>query len=156
VLYSQLRVGRRGRTFRLHKLRSMTPDAESDNVARWASKNDSRITSVGRFIRKTRLDELPQLFNVIRGDMSLVGPRPERPEFVAQLSKDIPFYSERHWVKPGLTGWAQMLYPYAATEADTKRKLEYDLYYVKNAGTLLDMIILLQTLEVVLFGKGAQ
>ena len=156
ILYSQVRVGKDGKPFRVHKFRSMRTDAESDGVARWATKNDARVTSLGKFIRKTRLDELPQLFNVLRGDMSLVGPRPERPEFVAQLSRDIPYYAERHWVKPGLTGWAQMLYPYAATEEDTKRKLEYDLYYVKNGGTMLDTIILLQTLEVVLLGKGAQ
>lgn len=156
VLYSQIRVGKRGRLFRVYKFRSMRTDAESDGVARWATKNDSRITPLGKFIRKTRLDELPQLYNVLNGDMSLVGPRPERPEFVEQLSRDIPYYAERHWVKPGLTGWAQMLYPYAATEEDTKRKLEYDLYYVKNGGTMLDTIILLQTIEVVLLGKGAQ
>jgi lipopolysaccharide/colanic/teichoic acid biosynthesis glycosyltransferase len=133
----------------------MRPDAEADGLARWASKNDSRVTPLGRFIRKTRLDELPQLFNVLKGEMSLVGPRPERPEFVEQLTRDIPYYAERHWVKPGLTGWAQMLYPYAANEEDSKRKLEYDLYYVKNGGTMLDTIILLQTIEVVLLGKGA-
>jgi sugar transferase (PEP-CTERM system associated) len=156
ILYSQVRVGKRGRPFRVYKFRSMRTDAESDGVARWATKNDARVTPLGKFIRKTRLDELPQLFNVLRGDMSLVGPRPERPEFVEQLSRDIPYYAERHWVKPGLTGWAQMLYPYAATEEDTKRKLEYDLYYVKNGGTMLDTIILLQTIEVVLLGKGAQ
>jgi sugar transferase (PEP-CTERM system associated) len=156
ILYSQVRVGKNGKPFRVHKFRSMRTDAESDGVARWATKNDSRVTVLGRFIRKTRLDELPQLFNVLRGEMSLVGPRPERPEFVAKLSRDIPYYAERHWVKPGLTGWAQMLYPYAATEEDTKRKLEYDLYYVKNGGTMLDTIILLQTIEVVLLGKGAQ
>ena len=156
VLYSQVRVGKNGKPFRVHKFRSMRTDAESDGVARWATKNDARVTFLGKFIRKTRLDELPQLFNVLKGEMSLVGPRPERPEFVAQLSRDIPYYAERHWVKPGLTGWAQMLYPYAATEEDTKRKLEYDLYYVKNGGTMLDAIILLQTIEVVLLGKGAQ
>lgn len=156
ILYSQVRVGEKGKPFRVHKFRSMRTDAESDGVARWATKNDARVTSLGKFMRKTRLDELPQLFNVLRGDMSLVGPRPERPEFVAKLSNNIPYYAERHWVKPGLTGWAQMLYPYAATEEDTKRKLEYDLYYVKNCGTMLDTIILLQTIEVVLLGKGAQ
>jgi sugar transferase (PEP-CTERM system associated) len=156
ILYSQVRVGKRGKPFRVYKFRSMRTDAEADGVARWATKNDTRVTPLGRFIRKTRLDELPQLFNVLKGDMSLVGPRPERPEFVEQLSRDIPYYAERHWVKPGLTGWAQMLYPYAATEEDTKRKLEYDLYYVKNGSTMLDTIILLQTIEVVLLGKGAQ
>lgn len=156
IFYSQMRVGKRGRLFRVYKFRSMRTDAESDGVARWAKKDDSRVTALGRFIRTTRLDELPQLVNVLKGEMSLVGPRPERPEFVAQLSKDIPYYDERHWVKPGLTGWAQMLYPYAANEEDTKRKLEYDLYYVKNGSGMLDTIILLQTIEVVLLGKGAQ
>jgi sugar transferase (PEP-CTERM system associated) len=155
IIYSQVRVGKRGKPFRVHKFRSMRTDAEADGVARWATKNDSRVTPLGRFIRKTRLDELPQLFNVLKGEMSLVGPRPERPEFVEQLTRDIPYYAERHWVKPGLTGWAQMLYPYAANEEDSKRKLEYDLYYVKNGGTMLDTIILLQTIEVVLLGKGA-
>ncbi|MEJ2608991.1 MAG: TIGR03013 family PEP-CTERM/XrtA system glycosyltransferase [Candidatus Thiodiazotropha sp.] len=156
IFYSQVRVGKNGKLFKVYKFRSMRTDAEADGVARWASKNDSRITRLGGFLRKTRLDELPQIYNILNGDMSLVGPRPERPEFVMQLSNDIPYYPQRHWVKPGLTGWAQMLYPYAATEEDTKRKLEYDLYYVKNASTMLDFIILLQTIEVVLLGKGAQ
>lgn len=156
ILYSQVRVGKNGKPFSLYKFRSMRTDAESDGVVRWAAKNDSRVTAMGRCIRKTRLDELPQLFNVLKGEMSLVGPRPERPEFVDQLSRDIPYYAERYWVKPGLTGWAQMLYPYAATKEDTRRKLEYDLYYVKNSGFMLDAIILLQTIEVVLLGKGAQ
>jgi sugar transferase (PEP-CTERM system associated) len=156
ILYSQVRVGKNGKLFKVHKFRSMRTDAEADGVARWASKNDSRITKLGGFLRKTRLDELPQIYNILNGDMSLVGPRPERPEFVLQLSNDIPYYLQRHWVKPGLTGWAQLLYPYGASEEDAKRKLEYDLYYVKNASTMLDFIILLQTIEVVLLGKGAQ
>jgi sugar transferase (PEP-CTERM system associated) len=156
ILYSQVRVGKNGKLFKVYKFRSMRTDAEADGVARWASKNDSRITKLGGFLRKTRLDELPQIYNILNGDMSLVGPRPERPEFVMQLSNDIPYYPQRHWVKPGLTGWAQMLYPYGATEEDAKRKLEYDLYYVKNASTMLDFVILLQTIEVVLLGKGAQ
>ena len=155
ILYSQLRIGLNGKPFKVLKFRSMRTDAESDGVARWATKNDSRITPLGALMRKTRLDELPQLFNVLRGDMSLVGPRPERPEFVEALEKDIPYYSERHWAKPGLTGWAQLLYPYAATTEDTKRKLEYDLYYVKNSGAVLDLVVVIQTLEVVLLGKGA-
>ena len=155
ILYSQIRTGLNGKPFKVMKFRSMRTDAESDGVARWATKNDSRITPLGALIRKTRLDELPQFFNVLQGDMSLVGPRPERPEFVEQLEKDIPYYSERHWAKPGLTGWAQLLYPYAATKEDTKRKLEYDLYYVKNSGTILDLVVVLQTIEVVLLGKGA-
>jgi sugar transferase (PEP-CTERM system associated) len=155
ILYSQIRTGLNGAPFSVLKFRSMRTNAEADGVARWATKNDSRITPLGTFIRKTRLDELPQFFNVLRGDMSLVGPRPERPSFVAELEKDIPYYSERHWAKPGLTGWAQLLYPYAATKEDTKRKLEYDLYYVKNSGTVLDLMVVLQTIEVVLLGKGA-
>ncbi|MGD9169438.1 MAG: TIGR03013 family PEP-CTERM/XrtA system glycosyltransferase [Candidatus Thiodiazotropha sp.] len=155
ILYSQVRVGKNGKLFKVYKFRSMRTDAEADGVARWASKNDSRITQLGGFLRKTRLDELPQIYNILNGDMSLVGPRPERPEFVLQLSNDIPYYLQRHWVKPGLTGWAQLLYPYGASEEDAKRKLEYDLYYVKNASTMLDFIILLQTIEVVLLGKGA-
>ena len=155
ILFHQVRSGLNGRPFRVHKFRSMHTDAEADGVARWASKNDSRITRVGALIRKTRLDELPQVFNVLRGEMSLVGPRPERPEFVEQLEKEIPFYSERHRVKPGLTGWAQLSYPYGATIEDARNKLEFDLYYVKNASVFLDLIILLETVEVVLWGKGA-
>lgn len=155
ILFHQERVGLNGQRFRVHKFRSMRTDAEADGVARWATKNDSRITRVGSFIRKTRLDELPQVFNVLRGEMSLVGPRPERPEFVEQLEKEIPFYAERHRVKPGLTGWAQLSYPYGATIEDARNKLEFDLYYVKNASAFLDLIILLETVEVVLWGKGA-
>ena len=155
ILFHQVRVGLNGRQFRVHKFRSMRTDAEADGVARWATKNDSRITRVGAVIRKTRLDELPQVFNVLRGEMSLVGPRPERPEFVDKLAKEISFYNERHRVKPGLTGWAQLSYPYGSTIEDAKNKLEFDLYYVKNASAFLDMIILLETVEVVLWGKGA-
>ncbi len=156
VFYHQFRVGQGGRLFRVHKFRSMRVDAEKDGVARWAQQNDRRITRLGGFLRKTRLDELPQLYNVLVGDMSLVGPRPERPEFVERLSRTIPYYNERHRVKPGVTGWAQMLYSYGASEEDAKRKLEYDLYYVKHGGLFLDLIILLQTVEVVLLGKGAR
>jgi lipopolysaccharide/colanic/teichoic acid biosynthesis glycosyltransferase len=156
VFFHQTRVGLNGKKFRVHKFRSMRMDAEADGVARWASKNDSRITRVGAFIRKTRLDELPQVFNVLRGEMSLVGPRPERPEFIEQLSKEIPFYDERHRVKPGLTGWAQLSYQYGSTTDDARHKLEFDLYYVKNASFFLDLIVLLETVEVVLWGKGAQ
>jgi len=155
IFFHQVRVGLNGETFRVHKFRSMRTDAEADGVARWATKNDSRITRVGNFIRKTRLDELPQVFNVLRGEMSLVGPRPERPEFVEQLEREMPFYAERHRVKPGLTGWAQLSYPYGATIEDARNKLEFDLYYVKNASVFLDLIILLETVEVVLWGKGA-
>jgi sugar transferase (PEP-CTERM system associated) len=155
IFFSQTRVGLNGQPFRVHKFRSMRTDAEADGVARWATKNDSRITRVGAFIRKTRLDEMPQAFNVLRGDMSLVGPRPERPEFVSQLAKEIPFYDERHRVKPGLTGWAQLSYAYGASLDDARMKLQYDLYYVKNASVFLDLVILLETVEVVLWGKGA-
>lgn len=156
IFYHQVRVGLHGNLFRVHKFRSMRVDAESDGVARWARKNDSRITPLGAFIRKTRLDELPQLVNVLNGEMSLVGPRPERPEFVQQFAAVIPYYSERHRVKPGITGWAQLLYSYGSDEEDARRKLEYDLYYVKHSGLAFDLAILLQTLEVVLFGKGAR
>jgi lipopolysaccharide/colanic/teichoic acid biosynthesis glycosyltransferase len=156
ILFHQTRVGLGGRPFRLHKFRSMRTDAEADGVARWATVGDSRVTRVGRFIRKIRLDELPQLFNVLRGEMSLVGPRPERPEFVAELSGRLRYYPERHRVKPGLTGWAQLNYQYGASLDDAKKKLEYDLYYVKNASLFLDLVILLETVEIVLWGKGAR
>lgn len=156
IFYHQVRIGRGGKPFELHKFRSMGADAEADGVARWASHDDSRITRLGAFLRKTRLDELPQIFNVLKGQMSLVGPRPERPEFVAKLTASIPYYSERHRVKPGVTGWAQILNAYESDEDGAKRKLEYDLYYVKHAGIVLDLVILLQTVEVVLFGKGAR
>ncbi len=156
ILYSQTRVKQNGLPFKIYKFRSMVTDAEKDGVAQWASKNDSRITRVGMVIRKGRLDELPQLFNVLKGDMSFVGPRPERPQFVKQLAERIPFYEERHRVKPGLTGWAQICYAYGDTEEDSVEKLQYDLYYVKNYSILLDLLILLQTAEVVLLGKGAQ
>jgi len=156
ILYGQPRVGYAGREFRVLKFRSMRVDAEKDGKARWAQANDDRITRVGRFIRKTRIDELPQLLNVLRGHMSFVGPRPERPEFVKQLSDTIPYYEERHAVKPGITGWAQLCYPYGASEQDAVEKLQYDLYYVKNHGLLFDILILLQTVEVILLGKGAR
>lgn len=156
VLYKQTRVKQDNRPFQIYKFRSMIADAEKDGVARWASANDSRITRVGSIIRTLRLDELPQLFNVLKGDMSFVGPRPERPEFVEQLSEKIPFYEERHRVKPGLTGWAQIRYPYGNTDDDALQKLQYDLYYVKNFSIFLDLLILLQTAEVVMMGKGAQ
>ena len=156
IFFHQTRVGLDGRPFKVYKFRSMRTDAEADGVARWASKNDSRITRVGAFIRKTRLDEMPQAYNVLKGEMSLVGPRPERPEFVEQLMKQIPYYNERHRVKPGLTGWAQLCYEYGATMDDARMKLQYDLYYVKNASVFLDLIILLENVEVVLWGKGAR
>lgn len=156
IFYRQVRVGQRGETFKVLKFRSMREDAEADGQAVWADKDDARITRVGAILRKYRLDEFPQVFNVIRGEMSLVGPRPERPEFVQQLSKSIPYYSERHTIKPGITGWAQLNYPYGSSENDAIEKLQYDLYYVKNHNLLLDIGILLQTFEVIFWGKGAR
>lgn len=155
VLYRQVRVGERGQPFQLLKFRSMREDAERDG-ARWAAANDSRVTRVGRVIRKLRIDELPQILNVLSGQMSLVGPRPERPEFVSHLDRTIPFYCERHTIKPGITGWAQLCYPYGADETDAAEKLQYDLFYVKNRSLLFYFAILLQTVEVVLCGKGAR
>lgn len=154
VLYRQRRVGFAGELFDVLKFRSMRTDAESDGRARWARSGDPRVTRVGSFMRKVRIDELPQLFNVLRGQMSVVGPRPERPEFVHDLAERIPYYHERHCVKPGVTGWAQLCYPYGASEQDALEKLQYDLYYVKNNSLLFDLTIVLQTVEVVLFGKG--
>jgi len=156
VFYRQTRVGQSGHGFELVKFRSMRVDAEGDGVARWASQGDDRTTRVGRFIRATRLDELPQLFNVLRGDMSFVGPRPERPHFVDMLNQEIRYYSVRHCMKPGLTGWAQLRYPYGASVRDAEEKLKFDLFYVKNHGLVLDLMILLQTVEVVLFRRGAR
>ncbi len=156
VLYRQQRVGEGGLCFDLIKFRSMRTDAEMDGVARWASKNDDRVTAVGRFIRKVRLDELPQLWNVLKGEMSFIGPRPERPPFVAELVQKIEYYGLRHSLKPGLAGWAQLRYPYGASEADAVEKLKYDLYYVKNHNLLFDLLILIQTVEVVLFARGAR
>ena len=154
LLYRQVRVGLNGQPFEVLKFRSMRPDAEADGVARWAQKNDARVTRVGAIMRKTRIDELPQIFNVLRGDMSLVGPRPERPEFVAALSPTIPYYLARHSVKPGITGWAQICYQYAASEHDALEKLQFDLYYVKHQSLVLDLLILVETVEVILMGKG--
>lgn len=154
ILYRQTRVGEHGQLFQIVKFRSMRVDAESDGP-RWASANDARITVVGSFIRRTRLDELPQLYNVLKGEMSFVGPRPERPEFTRELRNNIPYYSERHRVKPGLTGWAQIRYPYGASQDDAVKKLQYDLYYVKNYSIFLDLLILFQTAEVVLLRRGA-
>jgi lipopolysaccharide/colanic/teichoic acid biosynthesis glycosyltransferase len=149
-------VGELGQEFELVKFRSMRVDAEADGVARWASTQDDRSTRVGRFIRKARLDELPQLFNVLRGEMSFVGPRPERPQFVGMLAQQVRYYNVRHSIKPGLTGWAQVRYPYGASVLDAEEKLKFDLFYVKNHGLLMDLMILLQTIEVVLFQRGAR
>ena len=156
ILYKQIRIGEDGKPYYVMKFRSMRENAEKAGRARWAEKNDSRISKVGAFIRKTRIDELPQLFNVIIGEMSFVGPRPERPEFVVKLSEKIPYYSERHRVKPGITGWAQICYPYGSSDKDAVEKLQYDLYYVKNYSLFMDILIMLQTAEVVIFGKGAR
>jgi sugar transferase (PEP-CTERM system associated) len=156
VLYRQVRVGEHGQPFRLFKFRSMREDAERDGRARWAAKNDDRVTRVGRIIRRLRIDELPQIINVLNGEMSLVGPRPERPEFVSQLNTKIPLYGERHVIKPGLTGWAQLCYPYGSSDTDAAEKLQYDLFYVKNRTLLFYLAILIQTVEVVLWGKGVR
>ncbi len=154
IIYRQERVGLGGRIFMCLKFRSMRTDAEKDGVARWAAKNDSRITRIGAFIRKTRIDELPQLLSVLKGEMSLVGPRPERPSFVAQLKEQIPFYDVRHSVKPGVTGWAQVRYSYGASLEDARRKHQFDLYYVKNNSLFLDLLVLIETVSVVLFREG--
>jgi lipopolysaccharide/colanic/teichoic acid biosynthesis glycosyltransferase len=156
VLYRQTRIGFMGKPFEVLKFRSMCEDAEADGKAVWAQANDSRSTRVGRTLRSSRLDELPQVFNVVGGQMSLVGPRPERPEFVTHLSDTIPYYAERHTVKPGVTGWAQLRYAYGSSDDDALEKLQYDLYYVKNHNILLDIMVLLQTVEVILWGKGAR
>ena len=154
ILYRQERVGFGGKIFMCLKFRSMRNDAEKDGVARWASKNDARVTPFGAFMRKTRVDELPQLFSVLRGEMSLIGPRPERPSFVAELRKQIPFYDLRHSIKPGLTGWAQVRSGYSASIEDSRRKHQFDLYYVKNNSLMLDLLVLIETVSVVLFREG--
>jgi sugar transferase (PEP-CTERM system associated) len=156
VLYTQERVGENGRVFTVFKFRSMRTDAEQAGRPVWASDKDDRITRVGRFIRLARLDELPQLWNVVRGDMSFVGPRPERPFFVEQLAREIPFYLQRHAVKPGVTGWAQVKYQYGASIEDAMEKLRYDLYYIKHMSIVFDLTIVLDTVKVILFGKGAK
>jgi len=155
VFYKQERVGENGRIFKLLKFRSMVEDAETDGPV-WAAENDSRVTRVGRWIRKWRIDEIPQMFNVLNGDMSFVGPRPERPYFVEQLSKEIPYYNQRFSVRPGLTGWAQIKYQYGASKEDALEKLKYDLYYIKNLSPFFDLLIIFETVKVVLFGKGAR
>ena len=156
MFYKQERVGQFGRTFCVIKFRSMRQDAEKDGTPQWAQQSDPRVTTVGRIIRATRIDEIPQIFNVFMGDMSFVGPRPERPFFVDDLATKLPFYKERHIVKPGITGWAQLNYPYGASVEDAKHKLEYDLYYVKNYSTFLDLVILIQTVRVILWRDGVR
>jgi sugar transferase (PEP-CTERM system associated) len=156
LLYHQTRVGLHGRQFRVHKFRTMRVDAESSTGPVWSTANDPRVTPVGNFLRRTRLDEMPQLWNVLTGEMSFVGPRPERPEFVQQLTKEIPFYGQRHVVKPGLTGWAQIRYTYGATVEDAIQKLQYDLYYIKNMAIALDVVIVVETIKTVIMRKGAR
>ena len=156
IFYRQVRVGQFGNTFAVMKFRSMRQDAEKDGKPQWAQQGDPRVTRIGRIIRSTRIDEIPQIFNVFVGDMSFVGPRPERPYFVDELSQSIPFYAERHMVKPGITGWAQLNYPYGASIEDARHKLEYDLYYVKNYTIFLDLLILIQTVRVVLWQDGVR
>ena len=156
VFYRQTRVGQGGKPFEILKFRSMYMNAEAEGEAVWAEESDMRVTRVGRVLRKFRADEVPQVLNVLRGQMSIVGPRPERPEFVADLQKSIPYYSERHIVKPGITGWAQLRYTYGATEEDAMEKLQHELYYIKNHSLMLDVMIILQTVEVVLWSKGAR
>lgn len=155
IVYTQRRVGFLGQEFTVYKIRSMRQDAEKDGAV-WASKNDARVTRIGKFIRKTRIDELPQLINVLRGDMSIIGPRPERMDFVKELEEKLPYYAVRHTVKPGITGWAQVCYPYGASFEDSRYKLEYDLYYIKHLSLLLELKIVLKTIGVVLFPKGAR
>ena len=156
VFYTQERVGRNGRTFRIIKFRSMRQDAEGESGPRWATENDPRITRLGRILRKSRLDEVPQLINVLKGDLNFVGPRPERPEFVEQLLKEIPYYSLRHTVRPGLTGWAQVEFSYCGTIEESKEKLQYDLFYIKNMSVKLDLLVLFKTIKIVLLGRGAR
>jgi exopolysaccharide biosynthesis polyprenyl glycosylphosphotransferase len=156
IFYSQERVGQYGLTFTIFKFRSMYTDAEKDGRPIWAAANDDRTTRVGRFIRRVRIDELPQTINVFLGQMSFVGPRPERPYFVNELAAQIPYFHARHSVKPGITGWAQVCFPYGASVEDAMSKLQYDLYYVKNHSLFLDLMILLQTAQVVVLGKGVR
>jgi sugar transferase (PEP-CTERM system associated) len=155
VLYAQQRVGKAGRVFTIYKFRSMRQNAEAGTGAVWAQRNDARITPVGRFLRRSRLDEIPQLWNALVGDMSVVGPRPERPEFVDDLTRQIPFYGQRHVVKPGVTGWAQVRYTYGASVEDALQKLQFDLYYIKNMSLALDLFIIFKTVKTVVLRKGA-
>ena len=156
LLFSQVRVGSREKPFKLYKFRTMGRDAEKASGAVWAEKNDPRVTRVGAFLRNSRIDEIPQLYNVLKGDMSFIGPRPERPEFVENLKKIIPYYSKRHFIKPGVTGWAQVKYPYGASVHDAVEKLRYDLYYIKHFSIVLDLLIFFETIKVVVFGRGAR
>jgi lipopolysaccharide/colanic/teichoic acid biosynthesis glycosyltransferase len=156
VFYTQARVGKGGHVFTVVKFRTMRQDAESDSGPKWAGDNDPRVTRVGKFLRSSRLDEIPQLWCVLKGDMAFVGPRPERPEFIEWLSKEIPYYGVRHMVRPGLTGWAQVKYKYGSTIEDSREKLQYDLYYIKNASIGFDLLIMFLTVKIVLLRRGAQ
>jgi len=156
MLYHQTRVGLQGREFTVHKFRTMCQDAERSTGPVWSTANDSRVTPIGRFLRRTRLDEIPQLWNVLVGEMSFVGPRPERPSFVNELTEKIPYYGQRHVLKPGVTGWAQIRYTYGASVEDAIEKLQYDLYYIKNLSIALDFVILLETLKTVIMRRGAR
>jgi sugar transferase (PEP-CTERM system associated) len=156
IFYSQTRVGKAGQVFKVYKFRTMREDAEAANGPQWARNNDPRVTRVGKFLRSSRLDEIPQLWCVLKGDMAFVGPRPERPEFIEGLSKEIPYYGVRHMVRPGLTGWAQVKYKYGSTIKDAREKLQYDLYYIKNASIGLDLLIMFLTIKIVLLRRGAQ
>ena len=156
VFYRQERVGKNGKVFEVIKFRSMKADAEKDGKPIWAATDDDRVTRVGRIIRKIRVDEIPQFWNILKGEMSFVGPRPERPHFVAQLAQEIQFYDHRHLVAPGLTGWAQTKYPYGASVDDARKKLQFDLYYIKNQSLALDLIIVINTIKTVLFGRGGR
>jgi lipopolysaccharide/colanic/teichoic acid biosynthesis glycosyltransferase len=156
VLYRQERVGKNGRTFEVLKFRSMKTDAEADGKPIWAASDDDRATRVGRVIRKIRVDEIPQFWNIIKGEMSFIGPRPERPHFVSQLAEEVPFYEHRHLVAPGLTGWAQIKYPYGASVEDARQKLQFDLFYIKNQTLALDIIIVFETVKTVLFSRGGR
>jgi lipopolysaccharide/colanic/teichoic acid biosynthesis glycosyltransferase len=156
VFFTQERVGGRRKIFKIYKFRSMTSDAEAKSGPVWAQANDDRVARIGRFIRPSRLDELPQLWNVLKGEMSIVGPRPEREFFVKQLTELIPYYIERFTVKPGITGWAQVNYPYGASVEDAVAKLNYDLFYIKNSSLIMDLMILMRTVKIVLSGKGAR
>jgi lipopolysaccharide/colanic/teichoic acid biosynthesis glycosyltransferase len=156
ILYTQTRVGKGGRLFKVIKFRTMREDAEAESGPRWADDKDPRVTRVGKFLRSSRLDEIPQLWCVLKGEMAFVGPRPERPEFIEGLSKEIPYYGVRHMVRPGVTGWAQVKYKYGNTVDDAREKLQYDLFYIKNASIGLDLLIMFQTIKTVLLGRGAQ
>ena len=156
IFYTQERVGKNDRTFVVIKFRSMRCDAEANGTPVWSSVDDERVTFVGKIIRKIRVDEIPQFWNILKGEMKFVGPRPERPHFVKQLGQSIPFYEHRHLVAPGLTGWAQVKYPYGSSLEDARQKLEYDLYYIKNQTLMLDMLIVLQTFKIILLGRGGR